>query len=96
MSTARDRFGVSILVGLALAVALNSASVAADARSGYAARGAPATNGSDIAKVDAGFGVVGSLDNVVSNRTQLALGLGAGVPLLLFAIMVRRRMHADF
>lgn len=94
MSTVRDRFGVSILVGLVLAVALSSARVGAAAHSGHANGGAPGTRGSETANIEAGFGVVG-LDSAVSNGTHVAVALGAGVPLLLFAFMVKRRIQAD-
>jgi hypothetical protein len=85
MSTARNRFGVSILVALVLGVLLNP--VPADA----AARGVHSAGlGTEL-----GLGGIDQLAAMTSTRTQMALGLGAGVPLLVIGFMVRRRIYAD-
>ena len=89
MSTARNRFGVSILVALVLAVLL--APVPADA----AARVVQPANASIGLGDDLGLGGIDTLASLTSTRTQLAVGMGAGVPLLIIGCMVRRRIYAD-
>jgi hypothetical protein len=89
MSTARNRFGVSILVALLLAVLLKPASADAAVRVAEPAH-APAGLGGDP-----GFGHIEEMALLTSTRTQLAMGLGAGVPLLLIGFMVRRRIYAE-
>ena len=89
MSTARNRFGVSILVGLALAVLCTVQD------SVRAAQPEPASYAFAEAEGDGMF----SIDRVMSaasSRTQIAIGLGAGVPMLLIGMMVRRRNQADY
>ena len=89
MSTARNRFGVSILVALVLAVLL--APVPADA----AARVAQPASASAGLGDDLGLGGIEQIASLTSTRTQIAMGLGAGVPLLIIGCMVRRRIYAE-
>jgi hypothetical protein len=79
MSTARNRFGVSILVALVMGVLLSAAPEAASAP---AAVGVP-------------FGGIETLAVMTSTRAQLAVALGAGVPMIIIGFMVRRRIHAE-
>jgi hypothetical protein len=93
MSTARNRFGVSILVALVLAVLLAASSA-------HAATGtAGAFEVPIVAKGDVGqigqFGSIGDLAATTSGRTQFAIAAGAAVPLLIVGVMVRRRVYAD-
>jgi hypothetical protein len=91
MSTARNRFGVSILVALVLAVFLNA--------SAHAATGT-AAGAADIPALAQGdgqfeqFGSIGDL-TTTSGRTHMAVAAGAGVPLLIVGLMVRRRIYAE-
>jgi hypothetical protein len=89
MSTARNRFGVSILVALVLTVLLTP--VRADAAASVTHK-ASASVGHDN---DLGLGGIEAIASLTSTRTQLALGLGAGVPLLIVGFMVRRRIYAE-
>ena len=88
MSTTRDRFGVSILVGLILAV-LCSVSTPA-----VAAGQAGGTLEVTLAGDD-GMGGIERIMSAASSRAQVAVGLGAGVPLLIVGFMVRRRIYAE-
>ena len=85
MSTARNRFGVSILVAVVLAVLLNPVQADAAARLVQSAG-----LGSEV-----GLGGIDQIAAMASTRMQLAVGLGAGVPLVIIGFMVRRRIHAD-
>jgi hypothetical protein len=85
MSTARNRFGVSILVGFVLTVLCHVTPIAAAGDSGFAA----ALAGDD------GMASIERIMTSASSRTQVAIGLGAGVPLLIVGIMVRRRIYAE-
>ena len=87
MSTARNRFGVSILVACVLAVLLSAAPEAAAPVSQGA--GAIFGGGSE------GFGSIEQLASATSTRTQMAVALGAGVPLVIIGCMVRRRLYAE-
>jgi hypothetical protein len=87
MSTARTRFGVSILVALAMAVLLH-VSPSAAARADTASAIAP------DAQFD-GLASIGALASLTSARTQAAVALGAGVPMLIAGVMLRRRLYAD-
>jgi hypothetical protein len=89
MSTARDRFGVSILVALVLGVLLSAAPEAASASAPHSAGIFGGAAG------DEGFGSIDNLAAATSARTQLAVALGAGVPLVIIGCMVRRRLYAE-
>jgi len=93
MSTARNRFGVSILVALVLGVLLTATPASASARGAASDSGQPAisVSPSDVQL----FGAVGEIASAASGRTQTAIALGAGVPLLIIGTMVRRRIYAD-
>ena len=86
MSTARNRFGVSILVALVLGILLPAAPKAASA---------PAPQTAGIFGGDEEFGSIDNLAAATSARTQLAVALGAGVPLVIIGFMVRRRIYAE-
>jgi hypothetical protein len=88
MSTTRDRFGVSILVGLVLAVLCSLTTPALAARQ---------TGGPLSAQTvgDEGIGGIERIMTAASSRAQVAVGLGAGVPLLIVGFMVRRRIYAE-
>ena len=88
MSTARNRFGVSILVGFVLAV-LCTIQQPAQAAEDTAGSPFSAAGEEGIFDIDRAM-------NAASSRTQIAIGLGAGVPMLLIGMMVRRRNQADF
>jgi hypothetical protein len=86
MSTARNRFGVSILVGFVLTVLCHVGTPVA------------AAGDADFAAALAGDDGMGGIERIISAasaRTQVAIGLGAGVPLLIVGFMVRRRIYAD-
>jgi hypothetical protein len=87
MSTARNRFGVSILVALVLAVFVSAAPEAA----------APTSQGGGVifGGGSEGFGSIEHLAAATSTRTQMAVALGAGVPLVIIGCMVRRRLYAE-
>jgi hypothetical protein len=86
MSTARNRFGVSILVALILGVVLAAAPQAA----------APPVAGSGALGVEGGgFSAIEPLASMTSTRTQLVMALGAGVPMIIIGLMVRRRIYAE-
>jgi hypothetical protein len=92
MSTARNRFGVSILVALVLGVLLTAAPAGASTR-GATDSGQPAM--SDGASDFQVFGAIGEIATATAGRTHAAIALGAGVPLLIVGSMVRRRIYAD-
>lgn len=87
MSTTRDRFGVSILVGLILAVVCSFSTTAMAGQTG-------GTFGASVAGDD-GMGGIERIITAASSRAQVAVALGAGVPLLIVGFMVRRRISAD-
>jgi hypothetical protein len=89
MSTARDRFGVSILVGFVVAVLLSFTSPLNGA--GRDPLGMPLVS----ASADEGLLSIESVMTAASSRVQLAIALGAGVPMLIVGFMVRRRILAD-
>jgi len=93
MSTARNRFGVSILVALVLGVLLTATPASASARGAASDSGQPAV--SDGASDFQPFGAIGEIASATSGRTQTAIAFGAGVPLLIVGSMVRRRVYAD-
>ena len=93
MSTARNRFGVSILVALVLGVLLTVTPAIASGRGVAGDSGQPTL--SDGASDFQLFGAVGEIAAATSGRTQTAIALGAGVPLLIVGSMVRRRIYAE-
>jgi hypothetical protein len=86
MSTARNRFGVSILVGFVLAV------LCSVQQSAYAE---PA-DATIFAVADENVFSIDRVMNTASSRAQLAVALGAGVPMVLIGMMVRRRNQAEY
>jgi hypothetical protein len=88
MSTARNRFGVSILVGFVLAVLCTLGSPA------RAAEGDPTA--SVFSGREEGSFDIDVVMTAASSRMQLAVGIGAGVPILLIGMMVRRRNQAEY
>ena len=91
MSTARNRFGVSILVALVLAVALQAAPAQAAAANTPGASALADVRPSGFE----GFGTISDLAAATSGRTQFAVALGAGVPMIIIGFMVRRRVYAE-
>ena len=77
------------MVALLLAVLLKPVPADAAARVAQPAN-APAGLGADL-----GFGRIEEMASLTSTRTQLAMGLGAVVPLLVIGFMVRRRIYAE-
>jgi hypothetical protein len=88
MSTARNRFGVSILVGFVLAAVCTLGS---PARAAELDPTASALSGSEDGIFD-----IDRVMTAASSRTQVAVGIGAGVPMLIIGMMVRRRNQADY
>jgi hypothetical protein len=92
MSTARNRFGVSILVALVLAVFL-AASPRAATGTAVGASELPVLAQGDVGQLEQ-VGSVGDLA-ATSGRTQFAVVVGAAVPMLIVGMMVRRRIYAE-
>jgi hypothetical protein len=88
MSTARNRFGVSILVAWFLGAVLCGMPAAASA--------SPATaEAAPVIASEEGFGLIEGLSTMTSTRTHAAVGAGAMLPLLMVGIMARRRLYAQ-
>jgi hypothetical protein len=89
MSTARNRFGVSILVGFILTVMCMASTSIQAAQFDPAPRSMPGASSQEHM-----FSVAGVM-TAASTRTQLVIGAGATIPLLVAGFMVRRRILAD-